>query len=325
MRYTGVGLIAVVALLLTTADAAWAQRVRFERTFDVPAEAFLDVSTVRGKIDITVGQPGRVVVLGTATVRWGLTDPTVALQLAKQVADNPPIVQEGHTVRLRPPSRDEERRAMTISYEVQVPKGMQVKTESDSGETTITGVGGRVVVETESAAITLQDLGGDADVITSSGAVRVDDVTGDLSVRTQSAGIALRGLGAGLRVRTQSGSVEASFRGQGLVDVETASSAIDLANVGGGLIAASSSGRIRVDGTPTAPWEISGGSGSFDVKLARRVGFDLDASSGSGSVRLDGLDLSGSASKGVATGAVAGGGPLVQARTRSGSIAISHR
>jgi hypothetical protein len=51
----------------------------------------------------------------------------------------------------------------------------------------------------------------------------------------------------------------------------------------------------------------------------------LDARSGSGSVRVDGSALQGSTSKGAASGTVGGGGPLVRANSRSGSIRIGLR
>ena len=77
----------------------------------------------------------------------------------------------------------------------------------------------------------------------------------------------MRDVGAGLHVRTQSGAIEGTFRGNGNVDVGTGSSAIDLMGVNGGLVATSNSGRIRVSGNPTAPWQVTGGSGSFEFGL----------------------------------------------------------
>ena len=182
---------------------------------------------------------------------------------------------------------------MTVAYDVSVPRGTVVKTRSDSGETTVSGVAGHVSVRTQSAAIDVRDLGGDAEVATGSGAVQADGVVGDLSVSTQSSRISFRNLGAGLRVRTQSGAVEGSFRGQGNVDVGTGSSAIDLIGVNGGLIATSSSGRIRVSGLPTAPWQVTSGSGSFDLDFDSNAKLTLDARSGSGTVSVDGSTLPG--------------------------------
>jgi len=214
---------------------------------------------------------------------------------------------------------------MTVAYAVSVPRGTVVRTNSDSGETTIAGVNGKVSVRTESASIRVRDLSGDADVTTQSGSVDADSVGGNLDVTTQSSRVSVRNLGAGLRVRTQSGAVEGTFRGPGNVDVGTGSSAIDLVGVNGGLTATSNSGRIRVSGLPTEPWQVTSGSGSFELDFDSNAKLTLDARSGSGSVRVDGSALQGSTSKGAASGTVGGGGPLVRANSRSGSIRVGLR
>ena len=116
----------------------------FERSYTVGATPTLDVSTIRGKIDVSVGTADRIVVRGTATVRLGLSSPTEAYELVKRVAANPPIEQKASTLRLRPPSAPEEQRAMTVAYAVSVPRGTVVRTISDSGETTVAGVSGKV-------------------------------------------------------------------------------------------------------------------------------------------------------------------------------------
>jgi hypothetical protein len=315
--------IAIAATsLLAAANPSSAQRVAFERTYTVGATPTLDVSTIRGKIDVAAGEADRIVVRGTATVRIGVSVPGNAYEMAKRVAADPPIQQDGATIRLRPPTDPDEQRALTVAYDVTVPRGTTVRASSDSGATTISGVAGQVTARTQSAAIDVRDLGADAEVTTGSGAVRADSVAGNLRVSTESSSVSVRNLGSGLRVRTQSGAVEGTFRGRGDVDISTASSAIDLVGVNGGLVATSSSGRIRVSGLPSGPWQVTGGSGSFELAFDSSAKLTLDARSGSGSVRVDGAGLQGSTSKGAASGTVGGGGPLVRASSRSGSIRI---
>jgi hypothetical protein len=312
----------VVVLSGTSAVPAWAQRVAFERSFDVSSDAVLDVSTIRGRIDVSAGESGRIMVRGTATVRLGLTVPVNAHAIAKALAAKPPVQQEKDTVRLRPPVEEEQRRAVTISYDVIVPAGTRVTTVSDSGAVTIRDVSGAVSVRTQSSAIALRDLGGTADVTTGSGAVTADRVAGDMKVSTQSSVIALRGLGAGLQARTQSGAIDATFRGRGDVDVETGSSAIDLDGVNGGLSVRSNTGRIRVSGMPSSPWRVIDGSGRVDLAIERNARFTLDANSDSSTVVVEGFTLDGRTAKGLAEGKVGGGGPLVQAATRNGAIRV---
>jgi DUF4097 and DUF4098 domain-containing protein YvlB len=317
-RAVGLG----VLLTSTSAVPALAQRVAFERSFDVSNDAVLDVSTIRGRINVSAGEPGRIMVRGTATVRVGLTVPADAYAIAKSMAANPPVQQDKNTIRLRPPMEEEQRRAVTISYEVIVPRAIRVNIASDSGAITIRDVSGAVLVQTQSSAIDLRDLGGAADVATQSGAVNAWGVAGDMKVSTGSSPITLRGLGAGLRARTQSGAIGATFRGRGDVDVETGSSAINLDGVNGGLTVRSNTGRIRVSGVPSSAWRVIDGSGRVDLAIERSARFTLGATSDSSTVAVEGFMLDGKTAKGLAEGKVGGGGPLVQAATRNGAIRV---
>jgi len=151
----------LAAILATCVPApVLAQRLPFERTFELSEPAILDVSTMRGKIDVSVGDPGRVVIAGLVTIRTAWDVPANAADLARSVVDHPPVERDGSTVRVRPPSGAAERRAVTVSYHVQVPPDTQVLAVSESGATTIRGVSGAVTVHTQSGAIELTQLGG---------------------------------------------------------------------------------------------------------------------------------------------------------------------
>jgi hypothetical protein len=301
---------------------ALAQRLTFERSFDAGAASILDVSTIRGKIDVSVGDPGRIVVAGTVTIRVAWDVPSNAAELARKVVEQPPVEQQGATIRLRPPSGADERRAVTVSYEVVVPPGTEVHAASDSGATSIRGVTGPVTVRTQSAAIELARLGGAASITTASGDVSVDGVGGPLSVTTSSSAFTGRALRGGVRVRTSSGAISAAVEGAGNVDVESGSSAIRLSGIRSGLTIATRSGRVTVDGAPTLPWHVTTGSGAIAIALAPGAGFDVEAISQSGSVRIDGDRVHGTVSKGRVAGTVGGGGPLVRVSSRSGSIGL---
>ena len=110
MRISASACVLAAALMLASAIPSLAQRVAFERSYNVGAAPTLDVSTIRGQIDVSAGDADRIVVKGTATVRYGLSVPTTAYELVKRVAANPPIQQDGNTIRLRPPSDADEQR-----------------------------------------------------------------------------------------------------------------------------------------------------------------------------------------------------------------------
>jgi hypothetical protein len=305
---------------LASVQPAMAQRFPFERTFDATGASTLDVSTLRGKIDVTAGDPGRIVVAGTVTVRVDWNVPANAADLAKQVAANPPIQQDAQRITLRPPSDPAAQRALTVSYQVRVPSNTRVTTTSDSGATTVREVSGTVSVRTQSGAIELGKLGADAEVTTGSGAVTIDGVAGGLTVKTTSSTISGRSLGGTVHVRTQSGSVETQLSGTGDADIETGSSAIRVSGAKAGVTASSRSGHITITGVPGRPWSADSGSGALDIGIESRAAFTVEATTGSGSVNVEGAQVQGSVTKRRVAGTVGAGGPLVRANSRSGSI-----
>jgi putative adhesin len=270
---------------LVHAAPALAQRFAFERTFQVSGPAVVDVTTINGAIEVSTGDAGRVVVSGAATAKWSA--PPGAVGLSEAFANAPSITQDGATIRMTPPADEAWRRAMTVNYALRVPPGTTVVSTTESGATSITGVSGKVTVKTQSAAV------------------------------------ALRGLGGDVSVRTGSGAIEASLDGSGAVDIETGSSAIDLRGARGAVKTVTRSGATRVRGAPGGPWDLSSGSGAITVFVDPARAFQVDATSGSGSVKLEGLSPAGPVSNRHATGAVGGDGPLVRLYSRSGSITLS--
>ena len=69
------------------------------------------------------------------------------LEIARRVADRPRIEVAGNVVRLRPPIDPEELRAVTVSYEVRVPRDTRVVVVTDSGAVAVDGVAAPVTVD----------------------------------------------------------------------------------------------------------------------------------------------------------------------------------
>jgi len=321
MRNIAVAILVTGATLVIAAPAA-AQTLPFERTFDADGPARLDVSTIRGKIDVSAGDERRIVVSGGVTIRMGWDVPANASALARAVADHPPIERDGSTIRLRPPSGADERRAVTVSYRVRVPRGTSVVSVSDSGATAIRDVTGSVDVRTQSGAIEVKQVGGATTISSGSGAVGVEEAAGPLSVTTSSSAITARGVKHDLKVRTGSGAVNAALSGPGGIDVETKSSGVRVTGARGALSVTTGSGRVIVDGAPGGAWKTSTGSGSVEMSLAPAP-LTIDAKSGSGSVTLQGGSVHGTVSKQRIDGTVDGGGTRVTIESRSGSIRLA--
>src|SRR5262245_38390185 len=151
---------------LAIAAPASAQTFTFQRTLPVTAASTLDILTERGKIDVIDGAAGRVVIEGTVRVRLNWKVPANAPELARAVADRPPIEQIDDRIRIRPPANDTTRNAVTVSYRIHVPAATAVTTVSDSGATSVVGVSGPVSIRTQSAAIEVENIGGTADIET---------------------------------------------------------------------------------------------------------------------------------------------------------------
>lgn len=295
--------VTVAALLvLALASAAESQPFAFDRTFEAGPATALEIATNNGKIAVRDGEPGRIVVRGTVAVRAGVAVPADALALARDVAANPPVTHAGDVVTLSTPSDDRMRRAVTVSYEVQVPPATRVATTSESGATRVEGMTGAVRVRTQSGAVSVARLG-DAAIVTGSGSVIADRMNGPLDIATSSGGITATGVAGGFRGRTQSGAVRVTLTGPGPVDVRTGSSGVRLTGVSGATIVETGSGRIEVD-------------------LAPGAAAALDASTGSGSVDVRAVTVDGTVEKRRVAGAIGTGGAEVRLVSRSGSIRV---
>jgi hypothetical protein len=313
---------ASAVLFFLAAAPASAQTFTFERSPAGDGVTVLDISTQRGKIHVSAGDVGRIIVAGNVTVRVDWHVPPDAPVLARNIAEHPPIELVGTTVRLRPPGDSRARNAVTVAYDVRVPPSTSLIAMSDSGAISAEDVSSAVSVRTQSGAITLARLNGDVQVVTGSGAVSVDDMQGGLHVTTQSSAMNLRQLRGALNVRTGSGSVGAFFAGPGDVDVRSRSSAIALEQVDGALIVATESGRVSVTGFPRRHWGILSGSSALDVAFAPGAPLTLDASTGSGSIQLE-SPLQGTVGKRQAHGTIGGPGAQVELTSRSGSIRVT--
>lgn len=317
---------AVPLLAVLCATPAAAQRFPFERAIDVTPDATLDVTTVRGKVIIVADEVRKVRITGTVTVRAGVGGfnvPANALELAKRVAEHPRIDVADNTVRLRPPADADELQAVTVSYDVRVPRDTRILVSTDSGAVSVDDVAAPVAVTTQSSTITLGRVAGRTEIKSGSGAVQVDRGDGELRIVTQSSAITVRGHRGALDARTQSGVVRATFTGGGAAAVETGSSAISLEGLTGPVSVRSESGRVDLTGHPTQTWSVTTGSSVIDVSLDSISKVTLDATSRSSSVRLDGFDVEGATSKGRVAGTVGGGGPTVRLASRSGQIRIA--
>lgn len=205
-------------------------------------------------------------------------------QRVQEIANNPPIEQTGNIIRIG--QRHENYHNISIDYDIEAPANSFLEANSGSGDINDEGVGENSKLGTGSGTIHATGLQG------------------------------------GFIANTGSGNIYAEQSGQGDVKAQTGSGTIELKSVHGSLHAGTGSGEIKVWGTPTSDWKLETGSGSIEF-WAGNAGFNLDASTGSGSVHSDQeMAVQGSFDKHHINGKVHGGGPTVRMETGSGDIRV---
>jgi hypothetical protein len=205
-------------------------------------------------------------------------------QRVREIAANPPIEQTGNIIRIG--QHHENMRNISIDYEIQAPADSFLEAGSGSGD------------------------------------LKVDGVGDNAKLNTGSGSIHATGLQGGYTVGTGSGNIYVEQTGQGDVKAQTGSGSIELKGVHGGLRANTGSGGIKVAGSPTMDWKLETGSGSIEF-WPGDTGFDLDASTGSGSVHSDQeMAVQGSFDRHHIVGKIHGGGPTVRMETGSGDVRI---
>jgi DUF4097 and DUF4098 domain-containing protein YvlB len=317
----------VVALLAVTASIARdiAAEGSFDKTLKVNGAVDLTVSTGSGSISVHNGDAATVRVSAKIRVSegWHVSD-SEAKEKVRKLEANPPIEQEGNTIRIGEIKDEELRRNVSISYEIVTPAETRLRASSGSGSETIEGVRGPVDLSTGSGSIHVIHIGSELHATTGSGTINADGVQGTMHATTGSGGIHALGVAGGLTGQTGSGSIELEQTAAGDVDVQTGSGGITLRGVKGRLHARAGSGSILAEGVPSSEWRLHTGSGGVTLRLPADAGFELEANTGSGSVstthEITVVGVVGNRHE--LRGKSHGGGPLISASTSSGSIRI---
>ncbi len=320
----GITLATLVLAASQTAAARPNAEGSFDRTLNVTGAADLEVITGSGRITVKRGAAGTVRVRGTirASNSWHLSDKE-AEQRVRALEQNPPIIQDGNTIRIGHVEDSELLRNISISYEITAPEETRLRLQTGSGSTSVEGIRGPIDASTGSGNISVQDTGAEVNATTGSGGIELRNIRGRLHARTGSGTISGSGIAGAITASTGSGSVRLEQTAGGDADVQTGSGSIELTGVKGTLRARTGSGSIEARGEQTGEWRLHTGSGDVTVRLPQNAMFELDARSSSGSIYSERpITVQGTIGKHILRGKVGVGGPLLEVSTSSGSIRI---
>ena len=300
------------------------QTERFSRKVKIGRDGRVSVQNISGDITVGVGSGDEVSIEAVKRTRGDQRELAEVRILVDERAGRVDVRTEYYTDR---GFRNNNSR-VSVDYTLTVPNGASVDLKSISGNVKVTGLRGGVRAETVSGNVTTTDTPKVEMAKTISGDVTLAGITtdGDLSVGSVSGSVHARNVKAhGLEFGSVSGDV---------VVADVTCDRLNAKSVSGGF---EYSGAISKGGI----YDVNVHSGSVRFMLTNPPGFELTASTFSGSIRSDlpltiGGDRSSSSSssrnsrqRGVSNRSVRGtygdGSATLTLRTFSGDIVISKR
>jgi DUF4097 and DUF4098 domain-containing protein YvlB len=274
------------------------------KAFNVGANGSLKLSNVSGDVRVT-GGGGTEIKVEAKIHGKGKTDAEARAQFDSVKVD---MRQNGSRVDVE--TTHERHSRAWVDYTVVVPTGTSIDVRSVSGDVYVSEIGGIARAETVSGDVTatglaqvaaLRSVSGDvrATTLSSDGTVSFNSVSGDVTIKT---------------LKAKSATFE-TVSGDAHVD------GCDC----GGAQSSSVSGDVTYTGTLAKGGRYSFNSHSGDIVIVTPSGFELDAATFSGDIRVDGLTGQGDTDRPGRTrrGTVGGGGAVVEAKTFSGDLRIN--
>jgi DUF4097 and DUF4098 domain-containing protein YvlB len=321
-KLRSLGATLAVAAILLLPSMVFGAEGSFDRSLHVTGPVDLEVSTGSGHIRVHPGDSGTVQVHAVikAHDHWGASD---AEAKVRAIEANPPIEQDGNTIRVGHIHDSSLSRNVSIDYDLVVPAATRLHAESGSGDQSIEGIQGPLRVSTGSGRIETTHIGGEVHASTGSGDLIVDSVQGGVTANTGSGSIRATGVGGEFSGETGSGDVRLEQSAPGRVRASSGSGRIELDGVRGPLHAETGSGDITAQGDLTGDWRVETGSGAVTVSLPQSASFDLRAHTDSGKISTKvPITVQGTISRNDYQGRAGSGGYLLEVRTGSGDIRI---
>ncbi len=295
----------------------------FERTLQVSGTVDLEITSGSGNVTIHTGGSGSVSVSAKIHASNSWLFGGDAEERIRRIEKNPPVEQQGNTIRIGKIEDRELQRNISIDYDVTVPAQTRLVSHTGSGDQTISGLQLPLTAKTGSGNVTIENIGSDARISSGSGDLKINSVKGVLNAQAGSGNIRAQGVAGEIVASTGSGDVEMHQVAAGDVKVETGSGNVRLFGVKGGLRAETGSGDIHAEGEATHDWRLGAGSGNITLRIPAQASFNLDARTSSGTLKVNHpVTTQGSMSHNHIVGKVGSGGVLLDLHTGSGDIEI---
>lgn len=317
-------LASMLLLVFASIPARADEEGHFDRTLTVSGPVNLDVATGSGDIVVHPGASGTVAIHAKLHASGWHMGADID-QRIHQIETNPPIEQNGNTIRIGH-TNDEDRdlyRNISISYDVTVPSQTQLRSASGSGDERIEGISGPADAASGSGSLQLANIGAETHARSGSGDIELTSIRGSVKASTGSGSIHATGIAGGFTASSGSGDVRVEQTAAGDVEVGTGSGTVEVKGANGAVRVQTGSGNIMAQGQPSGNWTLRTASGDLDVQFPPSAGYELSAHTGSGSIHTTAeLTTTGTISSRALHGKVHGGGSLVDVSTSSGSINI---
>jgi DUF4097 and DUF4098 domain-containing protein YvlB len=248
------------------------QTERFSQTYKVTADGALDLQNIAGDVRVTGGRGNEIRIDATKRVRSRDEGQTRRMLTDLRIEVN----QVGNRVEVRTiyPRSSGRNISASVDYVITVPTSAIVNLKTISGDVSVAEVKGEVRAESVSGSVDCSATPNLATAKTISGEVRARGIT------TQGT----------LTLGSVSGNVIASGLEARVIEAGTVSGTVQLTNVRADRVQAKTmSGDVEFDArlTKGGRYELNSHSGNVRVMLTQPSGFELDASSFSGSIRTD--------------------------------------
>ena len=297
-RYTIKAIVLTAILILATAAGADAKLFRFEDSFEYEVKSGfeLNVTNTSGDISVTRQAGEKVIVKVIKEVDASNRDD------AEEKEDRVEVEIKADENKIDIDTRYPRGQGSdgfwgkligldkgyngSVSYEIEVPVGLDLYVATTSGDVTLTGLEGEAQVSATSSNITIREHNGDCDIDNTSGNIVLRDVTGHININSTSSDALFDNISGDVDLQATSGDTEANWV-TGSVRISKTSGYVRITKSSGNIEINSISGDIEID-QKEGGFSLSTASGDISVtsEFANGTRFEAETTSGNISVRV---------------------------------------